>query len=227
MRLGILGGTFDPVHHGHLDAAAVACEALALDRIVLVPSRVPPHRQQPVASGYHRFAMVALAIQGLGALRASDMELRREGPSYTAVTLSRLAARGFTPSQLFFITGADAFAEIATWHAYPAVLEASHFVVISRPGHAGSVAARLPSLASRVVEVRLGGPAPDGPTTGSTVIYVVTAPTTDVSATEVRQRLAEGTPVDDLVPAAVAEYARRHALYAAARTPADLLHDES
>lgn len=117
-RLGILGGTLDPIHLGHLETALAARAALSLDRVIVMPSRIPPHRQhQPIASRYHRFAMAALAVNGLDGLVASDMELCAPGPSYTADTLSRFqAASGLRASQIFFITGADAFAEIETWH---------------------------------------------------------------------------------------------------------------
>ena len=153
MRLGLLGGTFDPVHRGHIDVAQAARETLGLDCVQFIPARLPPHRpQQPRVSGYHRFAMVAVAIAGFPGFEVSDLELEAEGPSYTAWTLAHLQRDGFHPSQLFFITGADAFAEIATWHDYPALLDASHFVVVSRPGHAREgLWHRLPDLRSRFV----------------------------------------------------------------------------
>ena len=135
-RLGILGGTFDPVHAGHVDTALAARQALALDRVILMTSHIPPHRPvQPVASAYHRFAMAALAVNGVDGLEAWDMELSAHGPTYTADTLARLHAEGLRPSQIFFITGADAFADIATWSRYPHVLDMAHFVVVSRPGY--------------------------------------------------------------------------------------------
>ncbi len=119
-RLGILGGTLDPVHTGHVETALAARHALALERVILMPSHIPPHRTtQPVASAYHRFAMAALAVNGVAGLEAWDMELCAPGPTYTADTLARLHADGLRPSQIFFITGADAFAEIATWSRYP------------------------------------------------------------------------------------------------------------
>jgi cytidyltransferase-like protein len=100
-RIGVLGGTFDPVHLGHLGAAEVARSTLALDEVLVVPSHIPPHRlAQPDASGYHRFAMVALAVASARGLAASDVELVREGRSYTATTLRGLHRRGFSPSQL-------------------------------------------------------------------------------------------------------------------------------
>jgi nicotinate-nucleotide adenylyltransferase len=225
MRLGILGGTFDPIHAGHLDAASAALRALALDRVLFVPSHVPPHRDTPHASSHHRFAMVALAIQPWPTFVVSDLELRDPGPSYTAVTLRRLHGRGLAASQLFFITGVDAFAEVATWHDYPAVLDAGHFVVVSRPGYRhDDLRARLPELRHRFVEVDDTG-VPGVPASG-TSIYLLRATTADVSSTDVRRRLANRDLLDDLVPGAVAEYARRHQLYDSARGAADVLHDQ-
>ena len=134
-RVGILGGMLDPIHAGHLEAAQVARGALSLDRIILLPSRTPPHRSiEPRASGFHRFAMASLAASETGAMTVSDVELQREGLSYTSMTLESFHAAGLRPSQLFFILGSDAFAEIASWHDYPRLLDLSNFVVVSRPG---------------------------------------------------------------------------------------------
>src|SRR5918999_809685 len=110
-RVGILGGTFDPIHLCHLDAASAAQRALSLDRVLLLPSRLPPHRSaEPRASVFHRFAMAALAAAERSML-VSDLELLRDGPSYTALTLEALHREGYAPAHLFFITGSDAFAE--------------------------------------------------------------------------------------------------------------------
>ncbi len=155
-RIGILGGTLDPIHLGHIDTARAARAALSLDHVIVLPSRVPPHRShQPVASAYHRFAMAAIAVNGIEGLSVSDMELCAPGPSYTADTLHRYRqASGLPTSQIFFITGADAFAEIEMWHRYPEVLTLAHFVVVSRPGFpVSSLPARLPELAPRMLRV--------------------------------------------------------------------------
>lgn len=209
-RIGILGGTLDPVHLGHLEAARAARSALALERVLLMPSHVPPHRtQQPVVSAFHRFAMTALAVNGEEGLEADDMELRAPGPTYTADTLLRLHAGGLAPSQIFFITGADAFAEIDTWSRYPQVLDLAHFVVISRPGHdESSLGERLPALASRMLTPSPSMRFPDRPS-----IFLVPADTPDVSSTEVRRRLRLGESVRGLVPDAVDQHIRQHRLY--------------
>lgn len=224
-RIGILGGTLDPVHLGHLETALAARAALALDEVVVLPSRVPPHRPlQPQASRYHRFAMAALAVNGVEGLKASDMELCAPGPSYTADTLTRLHETGLTAAQIFFITGADAFAEIETWRRYPEVLTLAHFVVVSRPGHpAAGMRDRLPALASRMMS------AADGAEWhGSPVIFLLDAPTPDVSSTGIRRRIAAGESLEGLVPAAVAVHIRQHSLYSqqAADPAADHLHGQ-
>jgi nicotinate-nucleotide adenylyltransferase len=178
LRVGLLGGTLDPIHVGHLDAAEAARTALGLDGIVVIPSHDPPHRStDPHASGFHRFAMASLAVDGRAGYRVSDMELRREGRSYTALTLRDWHAAGWRPSQLFFIIGADAFAEIASWYDYPSILDACQFALVSRPGTTLDEAlARTPDLGARV----------------GANIHLVEARTAAVSSTEIRARLAAG-----------------------------------
>jgi nicotinate-nucleotide adenylyltransferase len=227
-RLGILGGTLDPVHTGHIEAALSARRALGLDRVILMPSHVPPHRPiQPAASSHHRFAMAALAVNGVEGLQASDMELCAPGPTYTADTLARLHAAGLSPLQIFFITGADAFAEIATWSRYPQVLDMAHFVVVSRPGHpVTALAAALPGLAGRMQPARRDAVSPRDP-----AIFLVDARTADVSSTDLRRRLAALEPVHGLVPASVETHIAQHQLYSRSTshpliTTADHLHGQ-
>jgi nicotinate-nucleotide adenylyltransferase len=219
-RIGILGGTLDPIHCGHLAAAAAARDAFDLPRMLVVPSHVPPHRPvQPVASPFHRFAMAALAVSGMARIEASDDELRSEGPSYTADTLDRLRARGFAAPQMFFVTGADAFAEIATWRRYPEVLDLAHFVVVSRPGYGlDALAERLPDLRSRMRPA--GAPAR---TDAGTLIFLLEAPTPDVSSTAIRERVGRGDTLSGLVPPLVEAHIRQHHLY----IPANEWHGQS
>lgn len=209
-RLGVLGGTFDPVHFGHLDAAVAARGALALDEIVFVPSHDPPHRPvDPRATAFQRFALVALAINGLDGYRASDEELRRQGNSYTAHTLRALHASGWTPQQIFFILGTDAFAEIASWHQFPDVLDEANFVVIARPGMSLEDAlARAPDLRARMRRAASAAGA-----AGTTGIFLIQADTRDVSSTMIRRRLAAHQSIDDLVPSSVARHIAAHHLY--------------
>jgi nicotinate-nucleotide adenylyltransferase len=198
-RIGLLGGTFDPIHVGHLDAAEAARRALALDEILVIPAHDPPHRDdEPHASSFHRFAMICLAIEDRPGYRACDIELRRQGPSYTALTLRDLHAAGWQASQLYFILGADAFAEIATWYEYPAILESCRFAVVGRPGMSLEAAlARTPELRGRVGDS----------------IHLVEAATAAVSSSQIRARLVAGQPVNGLVPPAVAHHIVTHKLY--------------
>jgi nicotinate-nucleotide adenylyltransferase len=209
-RLGVLGGTFDPVHFGHLDAVEAARSALALSDILLVPSHDPPHRSiDPYASAFHRFAMVAFATNSCPSYRISDLELLRQGNSYTSDTLRRLHEAGWEPWQLFFILGADALAEIATWHEFPGVLDFANFVVVARPGTTIDRAlARTPELRSRT---RM--PGTQAAERESTGLYLVEARTRDISSTLIRKRLAAREPIDDLVPSAVARHIAAHHLY--------------
>jgi nicotinate-nucleotide adenylyltransferase len=223
-RIGILGGTFDPVHVGHVETALAAGRALDLDRVLVLPSGRPPHRHlQPVASRFHRFAMTALAVTGVAPLEVSDLEIGEPGPSYTYETLARVQATGLGASQIFFITGADAFAEIETWNRYPHVLDMAHFVVVSRPGHpAAALTARLPALAPRMATPGAArGPMPQPR------ILLTDVATPDVSSTDIRRRLETGGSIAGLVPAPVAAYIGQHRLYTragAAHRPADHLH---
>jgi nicotinate-nucleotide adenylyltransferase len=212
-RTGVLGGTFDPVHEGHVAAADAACRALALDRVIFIPSHQPPHRPaQPRASAFHRFAMVSLAVAAHPSLLASDVELQRSGPSYTAVTLRRLHEAGYQASQLFFITGTDAFAEIAAWHDYPAVLDMAHFVVISRPGQSFALLRdRLPDLVPRMRPV--GEWPPEGTEGVPCAVFLVNASTPDVSSTDIRERAARGETLTGLVATEVERHIRKHRLY--------------
>jgi nicotinate-nucleotide adenylyltransferase len=192
MTLGVLGGTFDPIHLGHVAAAAAAQTTLGLDRILLVPSHLPPHRQDPVgASSEQRYAMAALAAADRPGWSASRIEVDRTGPSYTYDTLTELR-KTQKSTQFFFILGADAFAEIATWSRYPAVLDLAHFVVVTRPG------ITLDSIRERVPLSR---------------VTVVEAHTPDISSTDIRRRIRAGESLRGFVPDAVADYISAHRLY--------------
>jgi nicotinate-nucleotide adenylyltransferase len=211
MRQGFFGGTFDPIHEGHLDVARAARRAMSLDTLTFVPAAVPPHRAVPRASSAHRFAMVALAIQGESGFRVSDIELRSAEPSYTTTTLDRLEGQGIDTQRAFLTLGADAFRDIPTWKAFPQILDRCSFVVVSRPTCAASELRRaLPELASRMTDIEAAGARRELPTPGIFLVDAVTAP---VSSTDIRRRMAEGASIDGLVPAAVAEYISTHGLY--------------
>jgi nicotinate-nucleotide adenylyltransferase len=209
MNVGILGGTFDPIHLGHLEAATAAQRAFSLDRVMLMPSRTPPHRSaEPRASVFHRFAMAALAAADRG-FSVSDLELRREGPSYTALTLEACHREGLAPAQLFFIAGSDAFADVGTWYDYPHILQLANFVVVSRPG------------APRPSEL-IPNPQSPIPDSARPTVLSVEANTPDVSSTDIRRRVGGGESIDGLVPSSVAGHIRRHQLYVPSPVPAVL-----
>jgi nicotinate-nucleotide adenylyltransferase len=231
-RIGILGGTFDPIHCGHVDLGHAAQNGLALSELLVLPANLPPHRPQPLASSYHRFAMVSLAIAGLASWRASDLELVAGTRSFTTDTLGELRKRGYAPLELFFIAGADTFAEIESWKDYPAILDRAHFVVVSRPGlAAGTLVERLPHLRQRMVRPSLERVPQRDP-----MIFLIDTPTADVSSTAIRSRLVEGRSIAGLVPALVQQHIEQHRLYAAlpdppslgawSLTPADRLHGQ-
>jgi nicotinate-nucleotide adenylyltransferase len=189
-RIGLLGGTFDPIHTGHLDVARAAQRELELTAIHVLPANVPPHRPQPVASVFHRFAMAALAVAGVKGWRVSDVELRMPTPSFTAHTLRYYHERGYASDELYFLIGADAYRDLPQWHDYPAILDAARFVVIARPGYP-------------LEQVR--------PWSGRAVL--IEAQTADVSSSAIRRLRAEGRPIDGMVPAAVQQHIEQHGLY--------------
>ncbi len=210
-KQGLLGGTFDPVHVGHLGVAAAARRALGLDAVTLLPAPLPPHRAAPSASAPHRFAMAALATQDVPDMTLSDVEFDSPGPSYTDTTLDRLSARGIDTRTLFFIIGADAFRDIASWRNFPAVLDRCHFVVVSRPGTpVEELRVALRPLSARMVQAPCTIPA-------EPCIFLVDALTPPVSSTDIRDRLASGRPVAGLLPASVQAYIEKHGLYGLSR----------
>jgi len=209
-RIGILGGTFDPIHCGHLDIADAAERALGLTVVHVVTAKIPPHRRPPVASPFQRFAMVVLAVGKRPGWRASDLELRSEEPSYTSHTLARFHERGYARTELFFVLGADAFSDIKTWRDYPAIVDAAHFAVISRPGWpVDALPDRLSSLARRMVR-----PPFDPRIEGAPSIFLIDAPTADVSASAIRSKCEAGESIEGLVPSLVRHYIEQHGLYA-------------
>jgi nicotinate-nucleotide adenylyltransferase len=216
-----------------MDLADAAQAALGLTEMVLVTSNVPPHRPQPLTSPYHRFAMVAFAVQERPAWRATDLELRSAAPSFTSRTLNHFHDRGYTATDLFFVIGADAFFEIESWRDYPDILEAAHFVVISRPRlPVRQVAERLPHLTARMATRPL-----DALSSTVPLIILIDAPTADVSSTAIRDHLAAGQSIAGLVVPRVQQHIEQHGLYtsmipgrraldAQQTAPAGRLHDQ-
>jgi len=196
VRLGVLGGTFDPVHIAHLVLAETACEQLKLDRVVFVPAGLPWRKAGvSIAAGEHRLAMLRLATAGNPAFEVSDLEVGRQGPSYTAETLEALA-KAHPGAELFFLLGEDALADLPNWYQPERIRERATLAVARRPGEPAEA----------------GDEAPRGPSAG---LVRLEMPRIDISASAIRVRVREGLSIRYLVPDAVDEYIRKHALYRA------------
>ena len=214
-RLGILGGTFNPIHSGHLILAEALRERLALDRVLFVPAGTPPHKSPDgLVAGWHRYAMVSLAVAGHPGFVASPVEVERAGPSYSADTVERLAG-DWPGARLFFLMGSDTFLDLPTWRT-PERLGV--FATLAVGYRAGSPF-DPEGPAARTVLARLGRPgwrrvppvAPEALAPGECAL--VETRSIPVSAREVRERLAAGESVRYQVPLAVAEYIAHHRLY--------------
>lgn len=199
-RIGIFGGTFDPIHHGHLAIAEAARQELGLERVLFVPARTPPHRpDRPIAGADDRAAMVGLAIAANPAFELSRIELDRDGPSFVVDTVRALAAEAGPDRQpdLWFILSADAFAGFLDWRDPAGILELCRLAVLPREGHPPAslraIATALPQHADRV--------------------RLLDGPRLRLAATEVRSRAARALSVRYLVPDAVAAYIGDHRLY--------------
>lgn len=195
MRIGILGGTFDPIHLGHIAAARVAMKCAHLDRVLFVPSAQPPHRGAAVASADHRLAMARLAVDGNAAFEVSDVEIRRGGASFTVDTLTELK-RAHPSDELFLILGWDAARLFSTWRRPDEILSLAFVVVVGRPGNPAPGTDELRSA---------------GLEHGRVVLC--TDPTPDVSGSSLRGSIAHDEPVGDRVPDSVARYIAQHGLY--------------
>jgi nicotinate-nucleotide adenylyltransferase len=209
-RIGILGGTFNPIHIGHLRGAIEVAERLGLDEVRLLPNALPPHREAPRVAASQRLAMVACAVAGEPALRVDDRELKRDKPSYSIDTLESLRTELAEHDQLFMLLGWDAFCGLPTWHRWDELLEHCHILVLQRPDADSDAPQVLRDLlAARSVSdpQALSGP-------GGQISFVWQMPLA-VSATQIRASLAEEKSVRFLVPDAVLAYIHAHGLYRA------------
>jgi len=217
MRVGVLGGTFNPVHFGHLRAAEEARERLRLDRVLFVVSGNPPLKSESLARATDRYAMVALSVAGNPAFEVSDVELAGEGKSYTVDTLERLRAM-MPGAEMFFILGIDAFLDLPNWKEPERLVRAASFAVINRPPHSFSELAASPFLAAgeeALAALDRGGRGPVRVSLkggGSAFLMNVTA--LDISASAIRSLLQEGGSVKYLLPEGVESFIMTHGLYA-------------
>jgi nicotinate-nucleotide adenylyltransferase len=195
-RIGVLGGTFDPVHNGHLSIANALRAALDLERVVWVPAGRPPHKTgQIVSSDRDRLAMLELALAGSAVDQIDTIDIERSGPSYTADTLEILTQR-FAPARLFFLMGEDSLRDLPTWHDPERLLRAAELAVAARPG----VDADLESVARQVPTVR-----------GR--VHLVPTEEIAISSSGIRRRVRENQSIHGLTPAAVEAYIQDHGLY--------------
>ena len=219
-RVALYGGTFDPVHAGHIAVARELLRLLALDEVLFIPAFVAPHKRGlAVTPALQRYAMLALATQGEPRLRLSSVELDEPAKPYTVETLARMQAQLGASAQLFFVMGADSWTEIETWREWERVLELANHVVVTRPGYELSAEHVTPAIRERMVDLRgLETEAVarallasnEGPK-----IYVTDAVLMDVSATAIRRLASEGRSreVAELVPPPVAEFIEKQKLY--------------
>ena len=223
-RIGVYGGTFDPVHNGHFKVAEAVSNAFALDRIIFVPAFTPPHkRKRMISSPFHRMAMLALATVDSPKMFISTVELEAPAQPYTIETLGRLRAE-LQPARLFFVMGADSFADVTSWREYEAILSEYDVVVVTRPGHPDrdacggdqngeeAVGALAPQLRRRIVDLR-GGAYPSDEDLKSPRVYLTDYVSIDVSATGIREAVEQGRSIDGLVPPPVAAYVEKYRLY--------------
>ncbi len=200
MKIGILGGTFDPIHNGHLAVAEEVRSRLSLDEILFVPTGQPWRKGgNPIQPAKHRVEMVRLAIAGRPYYRLSLIEVDRKGPSYTLDTLTELSSGLSTAGEIFFIVGWDSLSDLPNWKSPERIIRLCRLVAVPRPGYSrpdfDSLETIVPGLSERVV--------------------MLDRPEVDISASEIRERVARGLPISGLVPEAVEEYIRGHGLYSA------------
>jgi len=196
-RIGVLGGTFDPVHNGHLHIADALRTALDLDGVLWVPAGRPPHKSDQIVSSDHdRLAMLDLALAGSATDEISTIDIDRSGPSYTADTLEILAEH-FPTAGLYFLMGEDSLRDLPTWHQPERILRVAELAVAGRPG----VETDLESLEFQVPGVRKR-------------VHVVPTEEIAISSSEIRRRVKENQSIRGLVPASVEAYIQEHGLYA-------------
>jgi nicotinate-nucleotide adenylyltransferase len=200
-RIGLIGGTFDPVHYGHLAVAEEVRATLGLAEMVFIPAGQPPHKPgRVVTEVHHRLAMLEMAIASNPHFTISRVEVDRPGPSYLADTLRILREQWGSDAALYFLVGWDSLEELHTWYQPAAILEQlTHLVAVGRPGytdedeHRQQLEARLPGITQRLL--------------------VVSAPQLEISSTELRRRVAQGRPIKYQLPEAVEQYIKEHHLY--------------
>jgi len=212
--IGLFGGTFNPIHNGHLKAAEEVLKHIPLDFILFIPSYIPPHKNRTeVVTVDHRLNMVRIACRLKPEFKVSEVEARSPGPSYSIITLRQLK-KDYPGDRFFFIVGSDAFLEIETWKDYNDLLIESSFVIVSRPGFGLEL---LEEVINKVKPIQLfvlkENSAISIKQLSTGCLYLLETQTPDISSTEIRKRLRAGLPISGLVPPGVEEYIKKHKLY--------------
>ncbi len=217
MRIGLLGGTFNPIHRGHLHIAEQTRMRLALDQIIFIPTGDPPHKPaETLAPAHHRLEMVKRAVQNTPYFRVSDIEASSSHTCYTVDTLHALKSQ--IEGELFFLVGLDAFLDLPTWKASDQLLAETNFIVISRPEVRFTQIRSLPMLPSIPEKdlIALDNGQPDRleiPTSAKTTLTLLALPPCEISASTIRDRLQNGLTVGDWLPTLIESYIIQHHLY--------------
>jgi len=206
----LFGGTFDPIHYGHLKPVEILANQIGLQRVTIMPNNVPPHRPQPEASAAQRKMMLELAIADKPLFQLDERELRRDSPSYTAQTLQEWRAEQGPETPLAFIIGQDSLLTFPGWYQYQTILENSHVIVCRRPGYALTM---KEEQHQQWLEAHLTYQVEDLHTLPAGKIFLAETPWFDISATLIRQRLQQGLPCDEMLPLSVLRYIRQQGLY--------------
>jgi len=213
MTIGIFGGTFNPVHWGHIRTAIEIKHALGLDKMLMLPCGSPPHREQPEVSSETRLTMLKLALEEYPELEIDDRELKRDGPSYSVDTLQSLHA-DMSDQNIAMCIGADAFLLLNTWHRWRELFELAHIVVAHRPGWSiENVRKQLPSELEEVLSERYLEDVTRISEKPSGYIVELNVTEIDISSSNIRQRVRSNQSISGLVPIAVEGYIKKHSLY--------------
>lgn len=218
-RIALYGGTFDPVHNGHMSVARALLQLFALDELVFIPAHIAPHkREQFVSPGLKRYAMLALATQDEAQMRVSTFELDAPERPYTVETLERMKEKFGDEARLFFVMGADSWTDIRTWREWERVLKLTNHIIMARPGYESDASHATEEIRERIVDLR--GAQVDKirravDESEAEKIYVTDAVQMDISATQVRKLVHQGINQDwaSLVPQPVAEFIEKYRLY--------------
>ena len=214
-RIGAYGGTFDPVHNGHVEVMRAIVQNFELDQLLLIPAHRPPHKGlRAIAGDYHRFTMAVLASLDEPRVLVSTIELEAPDKPYTFETIDRLRSVLGSETKLFFVMGADSFEEINTWREPARLLSSTNLIVITRPGHDVSASHLDERFRSTIVDLR-GGEREFNKADSSSEhhIFVTGCVNIDISSTEIRQRRRDGVSIEELVPPRVADYIKKYELY--------------